>query len=458
MIELKGKYTDAKIFIDNVEEGVFSQVYDIINSPTSKGLKVRVMPDTHVGSGVCVGMSMELGTYLNPSIVGCDIGCGVSGSKFTKNNDVNLEKLENYIRKNVPTGFNLHENSVVNKLNFSEIQRIADLFISKYNIKFNTFYVAPNYSYKWLSDKLNDINMDESKFWKAIGTMGGNNHFIELGLDTNFNYWITVHTGSRNLGIKIFDYWVNVANGKVKILSDEYNKELDNIILNTIPKKDIPLKIRDLKEKYDIGINKGYLYGDNLIGYIFDMIFCQYYASINRKTILDIIKGGLNIQKYDETISTIHNYIDVDDMIIRKGAVKSYIGENFFLPFNMRDGILILDGLSNSDWNYSSPHGSGRLFSRSHAKQNIDFDEYKKSMKGIYTTSVCKDSIDESPMSYKSSKLIESLIQDTAIVIDRIKPLMNIKDSGKSLSWKERKLEKKRKDLERESYRKMKNL
>lgn len=458
MIELKGKYTDAKIFIDNVEEGVFQQVYEIINSPTSKGLKVRVMPDTHVGSGVCVGMSMELGEFLNVNVVGCDIGCGVTGARFSTKKPIDLKELESYIREHIPTGFNIHETSVVNELDFYEIQKIADLFVKKYNEKFKTSYVAPTYNEKWLSNKLKEIKMDEDKFWKSLSTMGGNNHFLELGQDQELNYWITVHSGSRNLGIKIFDYWSNVANGKVNVASKEYNDELQNIILNTVPKSDIPKKIQQLKEKYSLGINKGFIYGDNLMGYIFDMIFTQYWAYINRISMLNVIKDGLNIKKYDEIINTTHNYIDMNDMVVRKGAVRSYIGEKFLLPFNMRDGILILSGLSNPDWLCTSPHGSGRLFSRGHAKKNIDFEEYKKSMKGIYTTSVNRDTIDESPQSYKSSKLIEQLIQDTAVVLNRIKPLMNIKDTGKSVSWKEKKLEKKKRDLEREQQRKMKRI
>lgn len=457
MIVLKGKYTDAKIFIDDIEEGVYQQVYDIINSPTSKGLKVRLMPDCHVGANATVGMTMELGNFLNVSVVGCDIGCGLNSAKFSKELKIDFNKAEALIKKAIPTGHNLHESPVVTELNFDEIQRLADAFILKYNDKFGTSYVAPTYSEKWLSDKLKDIKMDESKFWKAIGSMGGNNHYVEVGRSENTgDYWVTVHSGSRNLGLKIFDYWNNIANSKVKVASDEYNKELDEILHNTFPKNLIPQKVRELKEKHELGINKGYLSGDNLIGYIFDMLFTQYYALQSRKAMLEIIRVELGIDEYLDTITTIHNYIDMDDLIVRKGAVKSYQGQRFLLPFNMRDGMLILNGKSNSDWNFSSPHGSGRKFSRSHAKQNLDYDEYKKSMEGIITTSVDKSTIDESPQSYKSSKLIEELIQDTATVIDRVKPVLNIKDTGKSISWKERKQEKKKRDLDRMNERKMK--
>jgi tRNA-splicing ligase RtcB len=457
MIELKGKYNkDCKIFIDDVEPDAIALIQSILDQPVSEGVQIRIMPDTHLGVGTVIGMTMPLTELLNVAFVGCDIGCGVAAAKFNKNIKIDLELLESQIRENVPTGFNLHSSAVVTKLDFDKIQEIADSFIVKYNKKFGTSFVAPTYSEKWLSKKLKDINMDESKFWNSIGTMGSNNHFVELGRDSNEDYWITVHTGSRNLGLKIFDYWMGIANGKVKMANPEYNKELDNILLTTVPKSLIPSKIKELKDKYKVGIDKQYLSDENLIGYIFDMILGQYFAHINRQTILNIIKKLLNLDKYDDMISTVHNYIDMKDMMIRKGAVASYQGQRFLLPFNMRDGILILDGKSNEEWNFSSPHGSGRLFSRSKAKSVVDLKEYKKSMKGIVTTSVSKETLDESPMSYKKSELIESLIQDTAVVIDRIKPLLNIKDTGKSESFKERKANKKKRDLDRDSERRMK--
>ncbi len=460
MLEIKGKYTDAKIFIDDVEEGVFEQIYGIINSQVSDGLKVRIMPDTHVGSGICIGLAMELGKFLNANWCGVDISCGLLSAKFDKNTHIDLEKLELQIRQTIPTGFNIHDSSVVKELDFNAIQNTADKFVSKYNERFGTSYSAPTYNQKWLSNRLKEIKMDEVKFWNSISSMGGSNHFLELGRSLSGDYWITVHSGSRNLGVKVADYWNNVANGKVKVVSNEYNKELDYILVNTMPKSDIPKKLKELKEKYTVGIDKGYLSGDNMMGYLYDMILCYHYAQLSRYTMLELIRVKLGIKKYDDFISTVHNYIDMDDMIIRKGAVKAIKGQRFLLPFNMRDGILICEGLSNPDWLCTSPHGSGRLFSRSKAKETVDFDEYKKSMKGIVTTSVTKSTLDESPQSYKNSELIESLIQDTAVVIDRIKPILNIKDCGKSESWKERKAAKKERDrkreMDRDAVRKMK--
>lgn len=437
MIELKGKYTNAQIMIDDVEEGVIEQIYSIINSPTSKGLRVVCQADAHPGSGICVGFTMELGSYLNPLHLGVDLNCGLLGGKFSSKKELNLAHIESEIRKRVPTGFNLHQETICKEIPYEKIQQHADIFIKKYNEKFNTSYVAPIYNEKWLDNKLKQINMDQSKFWLSIGTMGGNNHFIEIGKSKNDgDYWVVVHSGSRNFGLKIANYWTNVAKGNIFTSPKEYNTELDDIKLNTYPKNLIPKRIRELKEKYNIGINKEYLSGDNMINYLYDVIFTYHYSLLSRTTMLEIISDILNIDEYNETISTVHNYIDSSDMIIRKGSVKSYTGEKFLLPFNMKDGILICEGKSSSNFNFSAPHGSGRKFSRSEAKKRIDLKDFKDEMDkaGIYTTSVTKSTCDESPESYKSSELIESLIQDTAVVIDRIKPILNIKNVGKSIS------------------------
>jgi RNA-splicing ligase RtcB len=457
MIELKGKYTDAVIMIDDVEEGVFEQVYDIINSSTSNGLKVRIMPDTHQGNSICIGFSMELGVYLNPMHIGVDIGCGMASASFSKDVKIDLEKVDTLIRERIPMGFNLQERKRLKNIPFDEVQKIADIFIKKYNDKFGTSYVVPTYDEKWLKNKLKQIKMDDNKFWNAIGTLGSGNHFVEVGRSDNYKkYWVTIHSGSRNFGLKIADYWTNVARGKVVVASDEYNKERDEIIMNTFPKNLIPSKLEELKNKYSLGINKEYLTGDNMMGYLFDMIFAQQYALWNRMTMLDIFKTIIEISDYDEVIHTIHNYIDFNDFIIRKGAIPSYKGEKMIIPFNMRDGILLCEGKSNPDWNFSAPHGSGRLLSRSKAKVSIDMKKFKETMKGVYSTSVCKETLDESPFAYKRSDIIEKAIEPTAVILDRIKPILNIKDTGKSVSWKERKAAAKKRDKDRQAERKMK--
>ena len=457
MLELKGKYTTAKITIDQVEDGLFEQVYSVINSPVADGLKVVIQPDCHVGSGICVGFSMELGKMITPNWVGVDIGCGMASSKFSKNTKLDLGVIDAEIRKTVPMGFNIHGKKAFGNIPFDEVQRIADLFTKKYNEKFGTDYSAPTYNEKWLTKKIKDIGVDSTKFWNAIGTLGGGNHFIEIGKsDTTGDYWVTVHTGSRNFGLKIADYWTNVAMGKVKTVSPEYTKMREEIINTTFPKSDIPKKLDELKQKFNFGIAKEYLEGENMMGYLYDMIFAQQYSLWNRTTILNLIRDVLGIDKWDETVHSIHNYVDFQDFIIRKGAIASYVGEKMIIPFNMRDGILLCEGKSNADWNFSGPHGAGRIMSRTQAKNNVDLDKFKKSMKGIYSTSVCKETLDESPFAYKDSRLIEDAISPTATILERIRPILNIKDNGKSVSWKERKEEKKKRDLERKGNRKNK--
>jgi tRNA-splicing ligase RtcB (3'-phosphate/5'-hydroxy nucleic acid ligase) len=440
MLELKGKYNkDCKVFAEEVENEAISLIQAILDERVSDNVPVRIMPDVHAGKSIVIGFTMPLTNLLSPAFVGVDIGCGMLSAKFSGTYKLNLEQLDTQIRNVVPVGFNVHGETMFKDIPFDEVQRTANLFTTKFNEKFGTDYVAPTYSEKWLENKLKDIKMDGEKFWKSIGSLGGGNHFIEVGKDSNSDFWVTVHTGSRNFGLKIADYWTNVAKGKVVIASKEYNKELNNIFDNTVPKNLIPVKVKELKEKYGLGIDKSYLSNENLMGYLYDMIFAQKYAEWNRDTILSLIKDKLKIKDFDEVISTIHNYIDFNDFIIRKGAISSYKGDKMIIPFNMRDGILLCEGKSNEDWNFSAPHGAGRVMSRTKAKQAVDLDKFKESMKGIYSTSVNKNTLDESPFAYKKSEMIEKAIEPTATILDRIKPILNIKDSGKSESWKERK-------------------
>jgi RNA-splicing ligase RtcB len=460
MIELKGKYNkDCKIFTDDVEKEAIQTIQSLLDQQASENVQVRVMCDVHQGKGTVIGMTLPLTNLVNPNLVGCDIGCGLLTNKLSKDTKLNLEYIDNTIKRNIPMGFNIHETSVFKNIPFNDVQMVADKFVINFNKKFNTNYESPTYNEKWLSKKLDEIDMDSKKFWNSIGTMGGNNHFYELGIqEINNNPWITVHSGSRNFGLKIADYWSNVARKQLDISPKEYQLELDNIIQNTYPKSDIPKRMKELKDKYSLGINKEYLKGENVIGYLFDMIFAQFYAQWNRQTMMDIVLKSLNIKKVEESISTIHNYINMNDFIIRKGAISSYIGQKMIIPFNQKDGILICEGKSNADFNFSAPHGAGRIMSRSEAKQKISLEQVQYSMKGIYTTSVCKETVDESVFAYKKSSMIEELIEPTATILDRIKPILNIKDIGKSVSWKERKEEKKKKYLERKNQRSIKRI
>jgi RNA-splicing ligase RtcB len=451
MIQMNGKYNrDCKIFIDEVEYEALALIQSILDDQVSENVSVRIMPDTHAGKGIVIGFTMPMTNLLNPNHIGVDIGCGMLSARFSGDYKLNLEEFDSDMRKRIPMGFNLHTSAKFKDIPFDEVQKAANTFAEKYNLKFGTSYSAPIYSDKWLIKKLKDIDMDVVKFYNSIGSMGAGNHMIEVGKSENTgDYWVTIHSGSRNFGLKIADFWVNVAKGKVTVASDEYNRKLDDIIQNTYPKSDIPKRMRALKDEYKVGINKEYLSGDNMLGYCFDMIFAQQYALWNRMTMLDIIKDILNV-KFEEVVNTIHNYIDFNDFIIRKGAISAYKGQRLIIPLNMRDGVLLCEGKSNSDWNNSAPHGAGRLMSRTEARNTVDMDKFRKSMLGIYSTSVTRETLDESPMAYKNSEMIESLIQDTVIVLDHIRPVLNLKDTGAGESWKERKAAKKKRDKERE--------
>lgn len=435
MIELKGKYGTAKIMIGEIESGLYDQIYSVLNSPVAKDKKIVIQPDCHVGSGICVGFTMELSNKINPNWIGVDIGCGMISAKFSGKTKMDLPKINTKIREQVPMGFNIHESPQKNDIPYSEIQSIANIFTKKWNKKFRTKWVAPTYNENWLKTKMKMIGITQKNFWGALGTLGGGNHFIEIGKSDSGDYWVTIHTGSRNFGLKIAKYWTKVANGKVKKVSKEYTDKRNEIIQNS-NKKEIGKKLEELKIEYGFGISKEYLDDDNAINYIYDMIFAQQYSLWNRQLILDSIINIIGT-KTEETIHSIHNYIDFKDFIIRKGAISSYTDKKMIIPFNMRDGILICEGKSNPDWNFSAPHGAGRVMSRTEAKYKVDFDKFKRTMRGIYSTSISKNTLDESPFAYKKSKIIEKAIEPTATIIERVKPILNIKDDQQSISWKE---------------------
>ena len=448
MIELKGKYTDAKIFIDinDIEDGLIESVQELIDTKTSEGLKVRLMCDAHKGKGANIGSTMELGYYLKPGMVGCDIGCGMTSGKFNTLN-IELDKLDHSIRRGVPMGFNINKNNNFGEIPFADIQLIADVFIEKYNNKFGTDYKAPIYNQEWLDSMLKRVKLKPQSFYNSIGTLGQGNHFIELGISESQEYFVTVHTGSRNLGAKVETYWTSVAETPKIKPSDEYKTLVDELVKNTTDKSELPKIIKDFNISYAKNIviddTTGYLSDYDLVNYLFDMIFTQQYAVWNRTTILESIRKSLRIDVYDEIINTTHNYINFKDFIIRKGAIASYEDEKVIIPFNMRDGMIVCAGKSNPEWNFSAPHGSGRKFSRTAAIEKFNIEEFKKTMDGIYSTSVCIDTIDESPMSYKDTDTIKRSIEPTVNILHTVKPILNIKDNSKKESWKDRKNKKK---------------
>lgn len=402
MIEIKGKYNTAKIFTDTIDNETISQLTALMNQESVTDAKIRIMPDTHAGKGCVIGTTMTLTDKVIPNLVGVDIGCGMLAIKL-KEDDINLPELDSVIRKYVPSGFSIHKEAMAT----SNVDKIK----------------AP-------------VNID--KAMKSLGSLGGGNHFIEVDKDADGNLWVVIHTGSRHLGIEVCDYYQNLA---YKILKDNAAggdiKELRKDILNRLKaegrEKEISKELKKLNDEYkrarvDIPEALAYLEGKNFADYIHDMKLAQEHAKINRETIAKIILDKAKLHETDR-FDTIHNYIDTEQMILRKGSISAMKGEKVLIPMNMRDGSLICIGKGNPDWNFSAPHGAGRIMSRSKAKDSISMDEYKASMAGIYSTSVVKGTVDEAPQAYKPMEEIIKNITDTVEIIDIVKPIYNFKAS-----------------------------
>ena len=402
MFTICGKYTSADVMIDVVEESCVAQITEMCSNVSFTN-KIAIMPDTHAGKGSVIGFTMKMGDKVIPSVVGVDLGCGMLAVNVGKV-DVNYKICDDMIRMFVPFGFNVHKSPIY-----------TDKFIEKYFDRYD------------VKDILKRIGMDYGYFCNSIGTIGGGNHFVEVSRSTNTgDKWITIHTGSRNLGKKVCDYWSKLAK---KRLDDTRKGELaDGMekLLKQNDKSNMSVQIKSLKEDLGIGgklTNLEWLEGVDKEGYLKDMQFAQLYSSLNRQTIIDRIVQVLNIS-YGERIESIHNFIDFSDNIIRKGAIRSYKGEKCLIPFNPKDGILVCEGKSNKDWNFSAPHGAGRVMSRSQAKRELDNDMVELAMEGVYASVRPKD---ESPLAYKDAKIIEAAVAPTVDIIDRLVPIMNLK-------------------------------
>lgn len=442
MLEIKGKYTTAKIMIDDVEETALNQIYNMVNNLAFTE-PISIMSDVHAGKGSVIGFTMPLSDKVIPNVLGVDISCGVIAVNIGKHLPLSLSEIDNRIRMVIPMGTSIHNSQTNNffKNNFpwKESNEYLRKFLVLYNTKFNTNYQPIEYTYDWFVNKCKEIGMRQNAEL-AIGTMGSGNHYWELGIDSSKNYWISIHSGSRNFGKCICEFHQNKAKqsleNKRKVL---LNNKIEELKKNpNVDRTTIDVKIKDYKKElgidYDIkSSGLEYLENQDAINYLIDMVFTQFYSEMNRKRMVELSVDEIGVKIIDE-IHTNHNYIG-SDLIMRKGAIRSYIGERMVVPLNMADGVLIVEGKSNKEYNYSCNHGSGRKMSRGFANSNIDLEDFKRTMKNVYSTSVCKGTLDESPQAYKKSSTIMELMEPTANIIDIIKPVLNIKDSGSKIPW-----------------------
>lgn len=400
MFELKGKYNECKIFTNNVDEDCVRQLISLLNQESLQDSIIRIMPDAHAGAGCVIGTTMTVTDKVIPNLVGIDIGCGMHTVRL-KEKRIELPKLDSIIRKNIPSGGSVHD-------------------------KFNQHQYARRFDIKRLRciGKSN-CKVSEDIAACSMGTLGGGNHFIEVDKDEDGNLYLVVHTGSRRIGKDVAEYYQNRAYEELNCVGTYYKE---------IEKKDRQEKCErlDLSKLPSIPYEVAYCENELFADYIHDMEVVQEYAFWNRKVIANTILKEMKLHSVEE-FETVHNYIDTEYMILRKGAVSAREEEKILIPMNMRDGSLLCMGKGNEDWNYSAPHGAGRLMSRSQAKENITLSAFKKTMKeaDVYSTSVTRDTIDESPFVYKPMEEIVENIKDTVEIINVIRPIYNFKASVK---------------------------
>jgi len=407
MIEINGKYSKAKIFTDNVEHSALCQIEQMTNQSFTEGQTIRIMPDVHAGIGCTIGTTMTIRDRIVPNLVGVDISCGILTVKL-QDKRIDLPNLDSVIHKHIPSGRNVHTSDKSDKTLIS----LTDLKC------YGKAKIVDDYIYK------------------SIGSLGGGNHFIEVDKDEDDNLYLVVHSGSRNLGVAVCKYYQQLAYDTLNVKFNKGGRA--NLVNELIAKlkaegreKEIQTEIANFYKNYnedivDIPFELCYLEGENFNNYIHDMKLVQQFAKDNRAEMIRIILKKAKLHSIEQ-FDTIHNYIDTDNMILRKGAISAQKGEKVLIPMNMRDGSLICIGKGNPDWNYSAPHGAGRLMSRNEAKQSISMTDYKNSMKGIYTSCVNKNTIDESVFAYKPMEDIIKNIGDTVDIVSIIKPIYNFK-------------------------------
>ncbi len=411
MLEIQGKINTAVCYATVIEEGAAEQIRRMCDSALTAGSRVRIMPDVHAGKGCTIGTTMTVSDKACPNIVGVDIGCGMYTVKLQEK-DLNFEKIDEAAHY-IPSGMNTWETPV-----------------EEFDLKALRCYRSLH-GLKWLNC--------------SLGTLGGGNHFIEIDKASNGAYYLVIHSGSRNLGKQVAELYQDLA---VSLHSgrEDYYAQRESII-SSYKKEgrrgEIQSALKALEAEYkakepDVPSDLCWLYGSYFEDYLHDVEICQQFARRSREKMAEILLKRTG-KTASERFHTVHNYIDTNEMILRKGAIAAHKGEKVLIPMNMRDGSVLAIGKGNPEWNYSAPHGAGRLMSRAKAKEQLSMTEYKAAMAGIYTTSVNAETIDESPMAYKSAAEIVGVIKDTVEIADIMKPVYNFKAAEGEVPWRKKK-------------------
>lgn len=401
MIEIIGKYNTAKCFASQMEDAAQEQIKQVCDAEAFANSKIRIMPDVHAGKGCTIGTTMTITDKIVPSMVGVDIGCGMY-TVYLGKIDIDFEKIDEAAHF-IPSGRNVWE-SRQEKFDLTQLRCYRNL-------------------------------KDTERLERSLGTLGGGNHFIEIDEDDEGAKYLVIHSGSRNLGTQVAEFYQQIA-VNLNLGKEDYFKKRDEIIVTYKAKgksAEIQKELKRLEIEFEtkeltLPRDLCYLYGTFMEDYLHDVDICQKFAERNRAEMAEVISEITGMAAI-ETFQTIHNYIEVKEMILRKGSVSAKKGEKLLIPINMRDGSLICIGKGNEDWNFSAPHGAGRLMSRTAAFESLTMEEYQKEMEGIYSTCINTATLDESPMAYKSMAEIIENIEPTAEVVARIKPVYNFKAS-----------------------------
>ena len=396
MIRIEGKYNTALCYAGILEDEAVQQIRAVCDQPAFAGNKIRIMPDVHAGKGCTIGTTMTITDKIVPGMVGVDIGCGMETVRLQEK-EIDFAKLDAVIREHIPAGRNVRESihPLCGQVELTVLRCVGSVDLERAQL--------------------------------SVGTLGGGNHFIEVDRDDEGNLYLVVHSGSRQLGTQVATYYQRAAWAELKrdarstaeivaqLKAEGREREISTVLAGfratAVP--EIPAELAYVE---------GRLFDD----YIHDMRITQLFATMNRKAMVDVILEKMGLHRVEQ-FTTIHNYIDTEHMILRKGSVSAKAGEKLLIPINMRDGSLICIGKGNEEWNCSAPHGAGRLMSRSKANKTITMEEYRRSMEGIFTTSVGEDTLDESPMAYKPMEEIMQQIGPTAEIVCRITPVYNFK-------------------------------